>query len=563
VPLTQPGEWSLICHDQESAAVDPSVGDYLKRTRAEAIASFPIAANGELIGWIVVGVTAGPDRLRWSANLEERLRGLAGQTANAIRNARLLDQVRHQALHDSMTGLPNRTLILDRAEHMLVRARRERRHAAALFIDLDNFKHVNDTLGHATGDELLQAVGARISGVLRGDDTVGRLGGDEFVVLIEGSALMVSPEVVADRISDVLREPFFLDSLKGAPLSITASVGIASGDRPSAGELLRDADIALYRAKGAGKGRYAVFESSMQAEMFSRLELEMDLRTSPTEQYFLVYQPILALADMSVTGFEALLRWRHPVRGIVGPAEFVPILEDTGMINSVGAWVLQQACASCAAWPRHGKQLTVSVNVSMRQLEADSLITDIEGALDYSGLNPESLLIEITETALMRDAWVAVERLHRVKRLGVRIAIDDFGTGYSSLAYLRQFPVDALKIDRSFIATMRESTEAAALTHALVNLGHTLGLETVAEGIERSDQLETLQLNECDSGQGFLFSPPIHAAAIEEYLQRWSAVASPAPPRPRRPSNPKPPTAEPARFGQVFRSPTVGTTKKR
>jgi diguanylate cyclase (GGDEF)-like protein len=521
-PLSQPGEWSLICHDRTSAAHDAGLADYLKRTQAEAIASFPIAANAELIGWIVVGVTHDPDRLRRSTHLEERLRGLAGQTANAICNARLLDQVRHQALHDPMTGLPNRTLILDRAEHMLARARRERRHGAALFIDLDNFKNVNDTLGHAAGDELLQAVGARISGVLRGNDTVGRLGGDEFVVLIEAGALVASPELIAERVSDVLREPFFLDALRGAPLSITASVGIASGDRPSASELLRDADIALYRAKGAGKGRYAVFESSMQTEIFSRLELEMALRTSPTEQYFLVYQPILALADMSVTGFEALLRWQHPVRGVVGPAEFVPILEDTGMINSIGAWVLRQACSSCAAWRRAGSDLTISVNVSMRQLEADSLIADIEGALRHSGLDPESLLIEITETALMRDAWVAIERLNRVKDLGVRIAIDDFGTGYSSLAYLRQFPVDALKIDRSFIATMRESTEAAALTHALVKLGHTLGLETVAEGIERSDQLQSLRLNECDSGQGYLFSAPIQAVAVRPFLQTWS-----------------------------------------
>jgi diguanylate cyclase (GGDEF)-like protein len=523
VPLTQPAEWSLVCDDRASAALDPTLADYLRRTQAEAIASFPIAANGELIGWIVVGVTNGPERLRHSTNLEERLRGLAGQAANAICNARLLDQVRHQALHDSMTGLPNRTLILDRAEHMLARARRERRQAAALFIDLDNFKNVNDTLGHAAGDELLQAVGARISGVLRGTDTVGRLGGDEFVVLTEGGALVVSPELVAERISDVLREPFFLDALKGAPLSITASVGIASGDRPSAGELLRDADIALYRAKGAGKGRYAVFESSMQAEMFSRLELEMDLRTSQADQYFLVYQPILALADMSVTGFEALLRWRHPNRGVVGPAEFIPILEETGMINSVGAWVLRQACSSCAAWRREGRRLTVSVNVSMRQLEDDSLIADIEAALHHSGLSPESLLIEITETALMRDAWLAIERLRRVKDLGVRIAIDDFGTGYSSLAYLRQFPVDALKIDRTFIATMRESTEAAALTHALVTLGNTLGLETVAEGIERNDQLQILQQNQCDSGQGFLFSAPIEADAVGQFLARWAA----------------------------------------
>ncbi len=429
------------------------------------------------------------------------------------------EQLAHQALHDSLTGLANRTLILDRAEQMLVRSRREHQPVAALFIDLDNFKEVNDTLGHEAGDEILQAVANRFAAILRAGDTVGRLGGDEFVVLAEGVSLAAGPELVAERLRDVLREPFHLEGDHGPPLTISASIGIAAGVRTSAHELLRDADIALYRAKAMGKNCWALFEPEMQSAVLNRLGLKMDLQSALADtEFFLVYQPLFDLDSMRVYGVEALLRWRHPTRGVVAPDEFVPMLEETGMIIEVGRWVLNEACRQAVAWYQRGHQLTMSVNVSMRQLETPSLLDHVREALTASGLAPSALVIEITETALMRDADATIGHLSNLKALGVLVAIDDFGTGYSSLAYLRQFPVDALKIDRSFIAAMGDSPESRALIHTMVELGRTLGLETIAEGIEDNTQLETLRHEHFERGQGFLFSQPIAPDAVESFL---------------------------------------------
>lgn len=425
----------------------------------------------------------------------------------------------HQALHDPLTGLPNRTLILDRAEQMLARSRRSHQEVAALFVDLDNFKDINDTLGHEVGDLILQAVADRFARVLRDNDTVGRLGGDEFVVLAEGVSLAAGPELVAERLNDVLREPFRVQGYEGAPLRISASIGIASGSRPSAQELLREADIALYRAKAAGKNCWTMFVPEMESEVLDRLELQMDLRSAlGNGEFYLLYQPVFELDSLNACGVEALLRWMHPSRGVVGPDDFIPMLEETGMIVDVGRWVLRTACEQATSWHQRGHRLNVSVNVSVRQLEAESFIDDVRLSLSESGLEPGSLVLEITETALMRDSDATVRRLHDLKALGVQIAIDDFGTGYSSLAYLRQFPVDALKIDRSFIAAMAESAESSALIHTLVELGRALGLETLAEGIEDQLQLERLRREDCARGQGFLFSKPVDPRAIESFL---------------------------------------------
>jgi diguanylate cyclase (GGDEF)-like protein len=490
---------------------------------AVAAATFPIASGARVVGWIAVSVDRDASRIVGNRELADRLRGLAGQAATAISNARLLDQVRHQALHDALTGLPNRALILDRAEHLLQRVTRDNGEAAALFIDLDNFKTINDTLGHSAGDELLQAVASRIAGVLRGSDTVGRLGGDEFVVLVGDVSVSAGPELVAQRVLDVLRPPFYLTDHDTTPITVSASIGIATG-RSSANDLLRDADIALYRAKAEGKGCYALFEPAMQSAVLNRLELEMDLRAGLTDQLFIVYQPVFNLATLAVSGVEALLRWRHPVRGVIGPDEFIPMLEETGLILGVGRWVLHHACAQAATWQRQGRRLSVSVNVSMRQLETEALLDDVADALAATGLPPADLVIEVTETVLMRDAKATVERLRRLKALGVRVAIDDFGTGYSSLAYLEQFPVDALKIDRSFIAAIDETRESAALMHTLVQLGRALGLETLAEGIEDHGQLDRLRGEQCDSGQGFLLGHPLEPADLERHLDAWSAA---------------------------------------
>ncbi|HMD57121.1 MAG TPA: EAL domain-containing protein, partial [Solirubrobacteraceae bacterium] len=394
------------------------------------------------------------------------------------------------ATHDPLTGLPNRTLILARVEQMLARASRQQAPMAALFIDLDNFKSINDTLGHNVGDELLQAVAARLKGVVRQADALGRLGGDEFVVIAEELTLATGPELVAERLLEALRPPFKLGPQGEIALTISASIGIAAGHRGSAGDLLRDADIAMYRAKWDGRNRFAVFEAGMQDSVKRRMELEMDLRTAlDNDEFVLAYQPTLNLSDMRPTGVEALIRWRHPARGLVQPDAFIPLLEETGLITEVGRWVLREAARQGAVWHEAGHPVSIAVNVSARQLDSDQLIVDIEEALAESGLPASNLTLEITETTLMRNVDQTAGRLAAIKALGVRIAIDDFGTGYSSLAHLQQFPVDALKIDRSFIAGLRHNKEGETLIHTLVQLGKALSIETFAEGIEQPREL--------------------------------------------------------------------------
>jgi diguanylate cyclase (GGDEF)-like protein len=431
------------------------------------------------------------------------------------------------ATHDPLTGLPNRTLILDRVEQMLVRSRRSQKPVAALFVDLDNFKSINDTLGHGAGDELLQAVAARLGGVVRDADALGRLGGDEFVVVSEALTLGVGPELIAERLLDALKEPFKLGEDRETRVTVTASIGIAAGDRISAEELLRDADIAMYRAKWDGKHRYVVFENGMQHAVQHRMELEMDLSDAlENEEFVLAYQPTIDLNDMTPTGVEALIRWQHPERGLVGPDEFIPLLEESGLIVEVGAWVLHEACRQGACWREEGYRISMAVNVSGRQLDTDRLVSDIEGALSESGLDPCALTLEITETTLMRNAEETARRLTEIKALGVRIAIDDFGTGYSSLAHLQRFPVDALKIDRTFVMGLKDNEEGETLIHTLVQLGKALSLETFAEGIEQPGELSLLKDEHCDTGQGYLFARPLDVAATEAFLKEWTPGAA-------------------------------------
>ncbi|HTZ85531.1 MAG TPA: EAL domain-containing protein [Solirubrobacteraceae bacterium] len=424
------------------------------------------------------------------------------------------------ATHDPLTGLPNRTLILDRVQRMLDRATRSQTPVAALFIDLDNFKTINDTLGHGVGDELLRAVAARLEGAVRQADGLGRLGGDEFVVLAEELTLKAGPELVAERLLDALKEPFHLGEGERTSVTVSASVGIAVGLRESAEELLRDADVAMYRAKWDGKNRYVLFESDMHDSVQTRMELEMDLREALRKQEFqLAYQPTFDLSDLTPTGVEALIRWQHPERGLVQPEAFIPLLEETGLITEIGAWVLHEACRQTAAWRAMGHEIDVAVNVSARQLDDDAVIKEIEAALSASGLPAQALTIEITETTLMRNVEETATRLAAIKALGVRVAVDDFGTGYSSLAHLQRFPVDALKIDRSFISGLAHNKEGVTLIHTLVQLGKALSIETFAEGIEQEHELDLLKGEECDSGQGFLFARPLDAASTEVFLR--------------------------------------------
>lgn len=454
---------------------------------------------------------------------------LGTSRARALRVVRdKTDLLRYQALHDPLTGLPNRSLILDRMDQLLVRATRNGGAAVVLFIDLDEFKVVNDTLGHAQGDELLRVVGIRLRSALRDADTIGRLGGDEFVALLDSSdASATQPMLIAERVLDVMRQPFELTTHSHAPVRITASVGVAISDGRTGRDLIRNADFALYQAKSAGKNRYEVFNPESQGALSRRAELEFDLRTAlQSNQFELMYQPLYSSDTLDLTGVEALLRWRHPTFGLVEPDAFIPILERTGQIIEVGHWVLHEASRHAALWNVGGRRLGVSVNVSVRQLDDDNMVAETAEAIRANNLDPSVLTLEVTETALMHSPDATAKQLTALKRLGVQIAIDDFGTGYSSLAYLQRFPVDCLKIDRAFVSAMTDSTESLALLHTLVQLGKLLGLDTVAEGVETQAQLQGLRDEQIDVVQGFLLSRPETAAAIDRRLSSTSIMAS-------------------------------------
>jgi diguanylate cyclase (GGDEF)-like protein len=368
----------------------------------------------------------------------------------ALEAEQLQQKLHHQALHDSLTGLPNRTLICDRLGSLLLENATDRTGASLLSIDLDNFRDVNDSLGFEAGDELLRSVAERLARTVRPSDTLGRLGGDEFLVLTEDGADRESAELMAERILAVLSGPFMIDRLGSTPLLIGASIGIATLGGETAEELIRNAEVALHQAKSEGKARYTVFKPSMHDTARRRLQLELELADAvELRQFFLEYQPVLALDRLDVVGVEALLRWRHPTRGVISPAEFVPMLEESGAIVEVGHWVLREACTQAAIWQARGFDLSVSVNVAAQQLDSGNLVEHVSDALAISLLDPSHLIVEITENNLMKDASCTVDRLLQLKRLGVRIALDDFGTGYSSMGYLQRFPIDILKIDRA------------------------------------------------------------------------------------------------------------------
>jgi diguanylate cyclase (GGDEF)-like protein len=482
-------------------------------------------AGDEFIGSITADVKDRPERLRRVPDLLERLQGLAGYAIVGLRNARLLEEIRYQSLHDSLTGLPNRELILDRIEQMLARDRRNHSGVGLFFVDLDSFKDVNDTYGHGAGDELLRGVGARFAEVVRETDTVGRLGGDEFVVLSEGVSAPAELELIAQRLIDVLDAPFHLQvHHQEHEVRMSASIGIALGYHDQPIDFLRDGDIALYQAKTAGKNRYVFFEPAMHAAVRRRHQLNAELREAiRAEQFFLLYQPIFELSTLRAIGVEALLRWQHPTRGVVGPSEFIPLLEESDLVVDVSRWVLTQACRQVRSWQEAGLDIAVSVNLSGRGLKDGRLMEHVKSALRSSGCEPSSIILELTETSLMSDADSAVLQLAALRELGIRLAIDDFGTGYSSLSYLARFPVDSIKIDRSFIAAMTHTPEARALVRTLVQLGEILDLHTVGEGIEDAEQLALLQSDGCDSGQGFLFAPPVTPAEAARYFEESGA----------------------------------------
>ena len=431
----------------------------------------------------------------------------------------LEEELRRQAFHDSLTGLANRALFADRLEHALARTRRFGQPIAVLFIDLDDFKTVNDSLGHGAGDRLLIAVAGRLVGAVRTGDTIARMGGDEFAVLIEDPAEAGAPTAVAERLLAALEAPFEHGTKE---LFVHASVGVAASTSSgqTADDLLRDADVSMYTAKSNGKNRVEVFVPSMHEAALARLALKGDLeRALERNEFALVYQPIMNLETGRIAGVEALLRWHHPRRGTVGPTDFIPVAEETGLIVPLGRWVLEQACQQARAWDGEtSKRLTMSVNVSARQIQEPGYVAEVAQVLAATGLAPERLTLELTESVLMQDVEATATTLGSLKALGIRLAIDDFGTGYSSLSYLRRFPIDELKIDRSFVATMNAGPDQSALVRSILKLGETLHLETVAEGIEEADQLAELQTLGAGLGQGYYFAKPLTPDAVSTFL---------------------------------------------
>jgi len=438
-------------------------------------------------------------------------------------------ELTHQAFHDTVTGLANRALFGERVRHAIARSRREGHSLAVIFLDLDDFKTINDSLGHAAGDEVLVEVARRLDSTVRGGDTAARFGGDEFAVLLEDVDDSQDAADAAQRILEVLALPI---RASHKDLALRASLGISVAlpdDARTAEELIRDADAAMYIAKHEGKNGYRLFEPTMHAGVLERLELRTDLqRAIATEQLELHYQPVVRLTDGSVAGVEALLRWRHPERGMVLPSDFVPIAEETGLIVPIGRWVLREGC-------RHAKRMlaqlpgearTMAINLSAKQIQHSDIVADVRDALTDSGLDPAHLTLEITESVLMADTELAVQRLSELKELGVRLALDDFGTGYSSLSYLSRFPVDILKMDRSFL---RDGSAPDVLANAVVGLGATLSLDVIAEGIELPEQWQTLRALGCGLGQGYLFARPMDADASMAFLAAQSPLVADAP----------------------------------
>ncbi len=422
-------------------------------------------------------------------------------------------ELEHQAFHDTLTGLPNRALFRNRVEHALVSQRRDGLPVAVLFLDIDDFKNVNDSLGHSAGDEVLQEVGRRLEDCMRPVDTAARLGGDEFAVLIHETENEMHSIEIAHRVMSALAVPMALDDRQ---VTIGTSIGIAFSDRGmlssrDADELLRNADAAMYMAKESGKGDYQVFQPEMHAQALARLELKADLqRAMDAEEFTLRYQPIMDLAKNEMVGVEALVRWEHPQRGLVPPLDFIPLMEDTGLIVPLGQHILREACrwaAHMQAECPHDPPLSMAVNVSAFQLQRPEFIDDVRTVLEETGIGPANLVLELTESVMMRDMDLSILRLKALRALGVKLAIDDFGTGYSSLNYVRQFPVDILKIDRSFLAD--QSPQVTELTAAIVQLAQIFKLQAVAEGIENEGQLKRLQSLECAFGQGFHFAKPL------------------------------------------------------
>ena len=503
-----------------------------------ALGTHPVGCDSHFVNEHRMRHRDGSDRWMLSRGVaicdNGRATRIAGSLTDVTERKKVEGQLLHDAFHDALSGLANRTLFLDRLGLSLARAkRRPDFHFAVLFLDLDRFKLINDSLGHLIGDRALVAIAHRLETCVRPGDTVARLGGDEFAVLLDDVRSLEDVERLTQQMEDRLAAPLQVD---GNEMFVSASIGIAFGtagyERPE--DVLRDADAAMYRAKSLGRNRHEVFNETLHLAAMDRLRLETDLRRAVQDQSFrLQYQPIVCLADGRVTAFEALVRWWHPVWGVVPPDQFIQVAEETGLILPIGRWVLSQACERMHQWQQDhpsNPPLAINVNLSRRQLLQADLVEQIRCILESTGLPPESLQLEITESAILDNPEAAVEFLCHLRSLAIGLCVDDFGTGYSSLSSLQQFPVSALKIDRSFIRGMGPEGERDEIVRAVVGLAHSLGMEVVAEGVETEGQLARLRAMNCDYVQGYLLCQALDADGIERLMERgeWWSAPSPA-----------------------------------
>jgi len=479
--------------------------------------AFPIVVAGRIFGVIELfsAGTIQPDEA-----LMQLLKSLSAQIGQSFQRRLAEDQLRFIATHDSLTDLPNRSLFNERLRHALHQGTRYNRGIATMFIDIDRFKVVNDSLGHSAGDRLLQDCAKRLTECLRESDTVARLGGDEFVVMVENFTAPKDAIAVAQKILNGLARPFFVD---GQEFLMSASIGISTfpEDGRDAETLLKNADIAMYRAKDLGRNNYQFYSAQMNKHTFERLAMESSLRRAVERNEFLLhYQPKLDLRTGAIAGVEALVRWQHPDWGMVSPAQFIPLAEETGLIVQIGEWVLKTACEQNKRWRDQGiPPMRVAVNLSARQFTQKTLLSDVARIIAQSGLTPDCLELEITESLVMTNPEHATETLHKLKAMGISLSIDDFGTGYSSLAYLKRFPIDCVKIDRSFIKDIPTEADDMAITKGVIALGHSLRLKVVAEGVETVEQQDFLRSNGCDEMQGYLFSKPLPAEEVMTLLK--------------------------------------------
>jgi diguanylate cyclase (GGDEF)-like protein len=518
--------WLAIKRDTVVVAETP---DEMVVADAVALAAMaaPVRENGTAVGALVVG-SMQPGRLYHDAD-KATLAAFAEQVSLAITDARTLEDIR-VAYHDPLTGLASRRLFMDLLAQAIGKANQDGSTLALLFIDLDRFKMVNDTLGHRAGDQLLVEVATRLRTCLRENDSAGRFGGDEFAILlerVEGDERAVD---VADRILSILRTPMLIS---GRSVFVDASIGVVSarggvGDLEAVAEsMMHDADVAMYQAKQNGAGRRALFDVSMRARFTERVEFEAELRLAvEREEFVLHYQPVVDLESGRTLYVEALVRWQHPMQGLLPPLSFIPAAEECGVIHALGDLVMKAACREAQAWGAMlpaGFAPSICVNLSAPQLHDPDLARSVWSALEESGLDPALLILEITESVLLDESRSMVGQLHKLRELGVRIGLDDFGAGYSSLRYLRAFPIDILKIDKSFVDSIATDPEAAALIRAIIELGNSLNLETIAEGIETAAQLATLQAARCKLGQGYYFARPLEAGAMTDLLLAESA----------------------------------------